>query len=348
MTKRFFISIISIISCMMLNAGSGTIEIKDLEHNVMHNGQKCLGIHLKVTTSGYKGDDFKCVAYVEHPKGTGVKDLNDSYCTTDGNVSTSIKINATYENSVWEDLVLYLPNSEIHPMSGKRTYYIQVYLWRNNTAVASSNYATFDMTGSDNSNVNNNYDNNQYNSKIGTVERQDLPNGGFTETRYNEDGTVTITTGIPCMVCSRTGICGICGGRGGIISAGYGNFIFCVACGGTGSCGTCHGSKMSTMTQTYNLNNMGNNGGYYGGNNYSGNGYSGNNYNYDSGGSSSSNKRTCPGCNGTGKGADEITYAPNYTGGDNSEYCSICGKVTSAHSHRQPMCRVCYGKGYVD
>lgn len=76
-----------------------------------------------------------------------------------------------------------------------------------------------------------------------------------------------------------------------------------------------------------------------------------NNNNYNNNGSStgrSSTRRTCPGCNGTGKGADQITYSPNYTGRDNSIYCSTCGRTMSAHSHHRPICRTCYGKGYVE
>ncbi len=72
------------------------------------------------------------------------------------------------------------------------------------------------------------------------------------------------------------------------------------------------------------------------------------NSNINDNGGNRNTRRVCPGCNGTGKGMDQITYSPNYTGEDNSEWCSICGKVAPAHTHRQPMCRVCYGKGYVE
>lgn len=73
---------------------------------------------------------------------------------------------------------------------------------------------------------------------------------------------------------------------------------------------------------------------------YSGRNNSGGSYN-------SSNRRTCPGCNGTGKGPDQITYSPDYTG-NNNVYCSACGRTMSRHSHHQPMCRTCYGKGYLE
>ncbi|UKI44691.1 MAG: hypothetical protein L6U16_04060 [Porphyromonadaceae bacterium] len=55
-----------------------------------------------------------------------------------------------------------------------------------------------------------------------------------------------------------------------------------------------------------------------------------------------------PGCNGTGKGADEIVWTPNYTGTESLQYCDQCGThhITPLTPPRQ--CRVCYGKGYIN
>ena len=61
-----------------------------------------------------------------------------------------------------------------------------------------------------------------------------------------------------------------------------------------------------------------------------------------------STRRTCPGCNGKGKGMDQITYSPNYTGGSNDKYCGQCGRTGPAHTHHAPMCRTCNGKGYIE
>lgn len=70
---------------------------------------------------------------------------------------------------------------------------------------------------------------------------------------------------------------------------------------------------------------------------------------HDSGSRPNNNgHRKCPFCNGTGKGTDQITYSTNYTGRDNSRYCSICRCVKDAHTHHQPMCRTCMGKGYIE
>lgn len=58
-------------------------------------------------------------------------------------------------------------------------------------------------------------------------------------------------------------------------------------------------------------------------------------------------RRVCPGCNGTGKGVEQIIYAPQYTS-NNQEYCEICKAIRPQHTHSQPVCRTCYGKGYVE
>lgn len=63
---------------------------------------------------------------------------------------------------------------------------------------------------------------------------------------------------------------------------------------------------------------------------------------------STSTMRTCPYCNGSGQGNDEIIYAPNYTGEDNSTYCAECGSTGSAHSHVHHTCQTCLGKGYIE
>ena len=58
-------------------------------------------------------------------------------------------------------------------------------------------------------------------------------------------------------------------------------------------------------------------------------------------------RRVCPGCNGTGRGMEQIIYAPQYTS-DNQVYCEICKAIRPQHSHYQPVCKTCYGKGYVE
>lgn len=68
------------------------------------------------------------------------------------------------------------------------------------------------------------------------------------------------------------------------------------------------------------------------------------NSNGNSNSSSSSSGRTCPYCNGTGYGPDQITYSPNYSGKNETVYCTKCRKTMSPHTHHAPLCRVCNGR----
>ena len=58
-------------------------------------------------------------------------------------------------------------------------------------------------------------------------------------------------------------------------------------------------------------------------------------------------ERDCTLCHGTGKYGEEIVYQPDYTGKQPSVYCSVCGRTTTPHSHRQKMCQVCKGRGKI-
>lgn len=65
-------------------------------------------------------------------------------------------------------------------------------------------------------------------------------------------------------------------------------------------------------------------------------------------GSTASKRRECTACRGTGKGIDRIEYSTNYSGNDNSTYCSTCGRYMDRHVHIQQNCGVCHGKGYTE
>lgn len=68
----------------------------------------------------------------------------------------------------------------------------------------------------------------------------------------------------------------------------------------------------------------------------------------NSGSYNNNSGRTCPSCHGTGKGTDQITYQPDYTGNQASVYCPTCGRTSSPHSHHTPNCPVCHGTGKVN
>ena len=151
---RMFITAISMLVSMLFvvnkTALASTAKFDKiwLEHNVNNNGQQCLAIHFAVHVEGMNGRIVEFIAYVDSPKGVGHPDANNQYCDIYGKVISSHKGNCTYENCVWDDFVIYLPNSEIHPKAGKNTYYIRVFAYDGSAIIGNSEFVSFDMTGS--------------------------------------------------------------------------------------------------------------------------------------------------------------------------------------------------------
>lgn len=127
--------------------GEATVQKIWIEHNKVINGLKYMAIHIKFETHNMAEKGGRIVAFFESPKGRGHKDTNGKYRTTDGNVSVGMDFGSHYVHSSYSDKVLLIPNSEIHPTSGKNKYYIKVgvYDYQANKYIAFSDYATFTM-----------------------------------------------------------------------------------------------------------------------------------------------------------------------------------------------------------
>ena len=337
-----------------------------LEHNVTQNGEKGLIVHVAFDISGMKGQNCKAIAYFDYPQGTGIKDTNGRYCTTGGTVCTSMDFSPGWTDTSYSDLALFIPNDELHLLSGKRTYYTRVFIQTpSGNFLGNSDFASFDGTGPENnSNHNsyvNNYSSNQYgklsnvciyftnaNSTLGLefdgkwIQQQSLAgyydqyvvHGTtgktffFTFTEPKDDGNFWIFSD------------GTVSSLKLYMSKDYQYAI--IALGGNKIEFTQRTNKETYKRLQDNFYRVDS------GSGYSGYSSSNTNNNTSSGGSSRGSRRSCPSCNGTGKGTDQITWQPNYTGTDNSTYCSQCGSVKPAHSHRAPMCRTCNGRGYVE
>ena len=118
-----------------------------IEHNKVINGVKYMAIHVKFETHNMAEKGGRIVAFFESPKGTGHRDTNGKYCTTDGNVSVGMDFGSHYIHSSYSDKVLLIPNSEIHPKTEKNKYYIRVgvYDYQAQKYICFSEYETFTM-----------------------------------------------------------------------------------------------------------------------------------------------------------------------------------------------------------
>lgn len=270
-----------------------------LEHNIMHNSQKCLAIKVEVVVSYLNGENIEFVAFVDTPKGVGHKDKNNNYRNQEGNVCVSSTDKSIYDHCRWEAYTLYLPNDEIHPLPGTHTYFVRVFAFHKGSPIGHSEFVSFDMTGQ---------------VETATVQGEVCSNcngtgkvlcgfckgkGHFVYQHFSSYPPFSYLKDDVCHHCNQTGkiICTWCNGTGRKSqSADSGNFYGggnsstfyensssgnsssnsnvytkCNSCGGTGVCPRCHGSK-GTWEDT----------GYYTGSN-------------------TKSWINCPACNGSGK-----------------------------------------------
>lgn len=157
MKKLLLSLILLLVSTGITFAQSVTVNKIWLEHNATQDNEKGLRIHIEVELDGYKGSDMRAIAYFEIPKGVGHKDLNNRYCTTDGDVSASKKFSPRYDSAIYNDLKIFIPISELHLKEGKHTYYCIVQIFGPNGYCASSDYVSFEGTGSANNSARNSH-----------------------------------------------------------------------------------------------------------------------------------------------------------------------------------------------
>ncbi len=364
---KFILSTLFTLLCITLSARN-SIEITRLEHNVMHNGQKCIAVHLKMEVSGYKGKALNPSIYVYKKDGTVQRDKNNRYCTNDGQVANNNQIKPGYDNTTYSDWVVYLPNDEVHAPAGKHDFQMSASLFYNGTRLAKAptrhNFSMTTPASSTNRNTNNsaqrNNNSNSRNQGSNIVKTWTSTAGNMTTeyTRY-ADGSLRSHTKTQCIICHGSGVCGICGGNGYTVSRyGYlaGQPQTCGYCLGKGKCRACSGKGISEtvmFTDKYGNTNGISNGGEYVVNglvyNRDGQVVGGTSGRRDRDRDNSRNSRntqreTCTRCHGTGidpnqsSGGDLSSWVARYNSPGN--ICDICGRSNKHWHTKCPRCNV--------
>lgn len=290
----------------------GTVKLEYLrtEHNVMHNGQKCMAMHFKVETNGYKDKKLELSCYFKDSNKTYLKDKNGHYCSKFGEVNSAYFFTPPYDNTIYKDFVIYMPNNEIHPLPEKNTYYIEAILWYGTTRLVTINCDSFTMTGATKSNQNNKNNNNSNNNNgkkdggnangIARSYRENS-NSGYKIVTVYENGSRKEEIYTICPSCFGSKKCRFCGGQGGTYLR---YFIPCTICGQSGKCMGCRedghnlseikyfdskGNRVHTPSYPV-INSSGNSGSNSGGSSKGNNRSNDNRYGY----------YACPTCHGTG------------------------------------------------
>lgn len=127
---------------------NASIEKIWIEHNKIHNDVKCMEIHAKLTTHYMDNEGGRVVALFDSPKGTVLKDTNNNYRTVDGQVSVGTDFGSHYEHAKYSNIVMIIPNSEIHAVKGRKDYFIRlgVYDYHQKKYIQFSDYVKFTMS----------------------------------------------------------------------------------------------------------------------------------------------------------------------------------------------------------
>jgi tetratricopeptide (TPR) repeat protein len=125
---------------------TGRVEKVWVDHNIYQNGYKGMKIHVKFTVYNMLGKTGNCVAYFEYSNGTNLRDYNGSYRTKSGTVSTSTSFTPNYENCIYENLVVFIPYSELHLSSGgthSLRFKVEIHSSRKKYYITQSEYTYF-------------------------------------------------------------------------------------------------------------------------------------------------------------------------------------------------------------
>lgn len=108
-------------------------------------GNKGMNIHVKFDINGMLNRTGKAVAYFYRSNGTALVDMNNSYRTTNGKVSVGKDFVPNYENCTFNDLVMFIPYSELHLYSNTSCYFT-VSIWNGNSELAISDKYNFEIS----------------------------------------------------------------------------------------------------------------------------------------------------------------------------------------------------------
>lgn len=181
-------------------------------------GDPVISAHCKLNVTGIKGKDFDMVAIIKGEDGEWHTD------EAGNTVKTHYKCNATYEDSHWKDLQVFIPFDRLAPKPGKHTYIVYLYVYYNNEWYGGTLAGTF-------------------------------THNNICSSRRNSSDSNSHGRTADCGVCKGSGIitCLLCNGMGGSNQyrcltyppySSYYEWVPCIACRGGGkvACTWCGGT----------------------------------------------------------------------------------------------------------
>ncbi len=125
-----------------------TFEQVWVVHNVWENpynmySRKGMQIHIKFSVQGMLKKRGDCVVWFSFSNGIALKDYNGAYRTSDGQVAASGKFTPGYENSIYNDFVIFMPYDELHLTRGFHNLKFEIGLFDHNGRQMATSGETF-------------------------------------------------------------------------------------------------------------------------------------------------------------------------------------------------------------
>lgn len=93
---------------------SGKVERVWIDHDVTEEGQFGMRIHVKFTVTDMKGVDSYLAIYFERENGTRLSSSDNKFQSKAGDVAAYRSLKPGYDRTVYNDLTVFIPYSELH------------------------------------------------------------------------------------------------------------------------------------------------------------------------------------------------------------------------------------------
>lgn len=118
-----------------------------VDHNISKNDRKGMKIHAEFEVDNVKDVPCRIAAYFYYSSGGELKDYNDSYSTTGGQVSVGETFTPSYEGTIYDDFELFMPYSELHMADGQYDLKFDIHIYvKGGDFFAKSNWVYFTYT----------------------------------------------------------------------------------------------------------------------------------------------------------------------------------------------------------
>lgn len=124
------------------NASSGSpwgvVNDVWVDYDVWDGNLKGMLIHVDFDVDNGLNVPSRAVAYFSYSGGEPLMDFDDSYTSTDGQVSAGTDFTPIYASANFADLTIFMPYDQLHmaPGSSDLEFYIEMYAHRDGTIIA--------------------------------------------------------------------------------------------------------------------------------------------------------------------------------------------------------------------